>query len=307
MRRLLIASSLVLSSSLAWAGAGDAEFDFGVDAGADLNRQSYQHSGTVTVYRCNSILPVRLLDCPDIIASQEPITADIDIDTSTLRFAPWFQYGNWEGSLDLPYQRISTSGQVTYNGSQPAVLLLPTRNGRLLPVRLTPGQTHSFSDEAEGWADATARLQRWFVFDDVWQTYAGGLIKLDTGEEEKGLGTGATDYSAELGLSGQWSHFGVSLLGGHTWVGQPDQAPEVQDINYASATVQLIPTELITFGLSYDWQPSPYVGISDQRYATAAVDLHLGKHVTLSGYAKRYDEAPPGLDEEFGASASLNF
>lgn len=307
MHRFLIASTLAFLTSLASAGEETAEFDAGLDAGADLNRQTYQHSGTVTVYRCNSLLPLRLLNCPDIVTSQEPVNADIDIDTSTWRFAPWFQYGNWEGSLDLPYQRISTSGQITYNGSQPAVLLLPTRNGRLLPVRLTPGQTAAFSDEAEGWADASARLQRWFILDDIWQTYGAGLVKFANGEEDKGLGTGATDVSAELGLSGRWDHVGLSLLGGHSWVGQPDHAPEVEDINYASVSAQLIPSDWLTLGLSYDWQPSPYTGISDQRYVTASVDLHLGKHVTLGGYAKRYDEAPPGLDEEIGASVSLNF
>lgn len=306
MQRLFIASSLALLTSLAWAGGGGTEFEAGLDASADLNRQTYQHSGTMTAFRCTQFLPI-INRCVDFAPVETPVTVDLDIDTSTWRFSPWFQYGNWDGGLDLPYQTIKTTGQLTNRGNDPVTFVLPLRQGQLRQFRLAAGESRRIEQETSGWADATASLRRWFLLNDTWQTYAGGLIKFANGEEEKGLGTGATDYSAELGLSGRWEHVGLSLLGGHTWVGQPDQAPEVEDINYASITAQLIPSELISFGLSYDWQPSPYAGISDQRYATAAVDLHLGKHVTLGGYAKRYDEAPPGLEEEFGASVGLTF
>lgn len=294
--------TLVALACAACFAHAEEEKNFGLDTSAQGDQQPYRHQGEVSVVPTSpqSINPLN----PQPTTGQ--LDADLKINTATLLLAPWFRAGNWEFGASAPYEKITTSGHLTYSGPA-GYTVLPGPNGQPRLVFLQPGQSKPANSDVEGWADISLQGKRWLALNDTWQGYGGAVVKLANGDRNEGLGTGAVDYSAELGLIGTFPHAGVGLSAGHTWVGQPDNAPQLKDVDYATADAHLMPAEPITLGVSYDWRPTPWPKSADQRYGTLYAELAMSKAAHLRAYYKHYDEAPAGLKDAAGASFSWGF
>jgi len=108
-----------------------------------------------------------------------------------------YRAGNWSFRASVPWVRIDGASNVV-PGAGPLLNLNPNRRG---PIILPPGQQEPevVRSRASGLGDAVlsaswAALQTEGGFGlDV-----GARVKLPTADEDKGLGTGATDYGVSL-------------------------------------------------------------------------------------------------------------
>ncbi|MHB8533900.1 MAG: hypothetical protein ACYDBW_00435 [Sulfuricaulis sp.] len=74
-----------------------------------------------------------------------------------------------------------------------------------------------------GLGDSTVSATRYLVQDDEsglsWDV--GAVIKLDTGDVKKGLGTGANDYSLQSDLGRNFGRLALTGTLGYSWIGSP--------------------------------------------------------------------------------------
>lgn len=263
------------------------------------------------------------------------------IDTLTLN--PYLNFGDWELSLVMPYQRLS--------GVAPFNLIVPNprsicrylfqldnaqiqqliKKGRVSRKTVNYCESHmgnissSSNNEVSGFVDSTVELKRLFGSDQSpWAGYVAWVNKWNNGNYEQGLGTGTIDNSVEGSLTRNFSKASFTVTGGYTWIGRPSQnlcAPPppypantpayppcpYQNFRYFSADLTLKPNEHFWLGTSYSYQPASTSSLDAARFLTYYGELHPTDKITLRLYNDHFLSASGFPSSEYGALFSVNF
>lgn len=110
-----------------------------------------------------------------------------------------------------------------------------------------------------------------------------GKVKLPTASEDKGLGTGTTDFTAEAELTQMFGQTSVSLRGGRRFNGSNAAFP-LNDVWQAGAGIYHSAGP-VTLGLDYDWREGALALAPDRSELTGSVGFRLNDQVRLQGYA----------------------
>jgi hypothetical protein len=120
-----------------------------------------------------------------------------------------------------------------------------------------------------------------------------GRVKLGTADEGKGLGTGETDYYAQIDL---YQNFGtITPFGsfGYRMLGTNAAFP-LKDGLYASAGAAFKLSTKVVAGAAYDWRSRIIAGAPDGTDAIAFVSLNATDDWNVLGYVlKGFNEASP--------------
>ncbi len=82
----------------------------------------------------------------------------------------------------------------------------------------------------------------------------GLRVKLPTADEERGLGTGRTDYTLQLTLFQRYGDFVPFVSAGYRFIGKNRPEFVLRNGATASAGLSWIPMERWSLGISYDWR-----------------------------------------------------
>ena len=110
-----------------------------------------------------------------------------------------------------------------------------------------------------------------------------GKVKLPTADEERGLGTGKTDYTLQLDVArrfGEWTPF---LGVGYRFVGRPPGS-RLDGSWFASAGATYRINERVSAGLLYDWFGAATPPRHDSHEVIPYVSLRLSDELSVSPY-----------------------
>lgn len=131
-----------------------------------------------------------------------------------------------------------------------------------------------------------------------------GKVKLPTGDEDRGLGTGEVDYQAQVdyyesfGSTTPFMNVGYRVLG--------DGLYQLEDGLYASGGVAFLVAEGTSIGASLDWRESIVTGGDDAVESTLFAYRKLNADWSTTVYGQKgFTDASP--DFGFGVSLSYEF
>lgn len=263
---------------------------------------------------------------------------DSDAQLNTLSLQPYMQVGNWDISLNLPWQQID--GEYFVNGFQPTPSRICERlsslsflqrqvllnRGRITNEQLNYCDNQSAEPEVidssvSGMSDVSLMARYAMPLDQqgVWLGSLGLGYKWDNGDKNSGIGSGTRDTTADLslsGLSGKWIGF-VSV--GHVWISGGVAYSEVDETNdevinygyddYAYATLDggYKFTDWLTLGARANIQQAYIPGGEDVKWLTAYANFRVYKKFRLRTYVNDYLDVAAYPEQEFGASLSYSF
>ncbi len=184
---------------------------------------------------------------------------------------------NWEVRVSVPYRSITGPADIDEDGG-------------------AEGGGIARTDTESGLGDTTIDVT--YKFDEVLgeDTYfeTTGRVRLPTGDEDKGLGNGATDYGVigELGYGGDSN--GVYVSAGRRFLGDNDSGTEREDGWQAGVGGWIRAGERSRIGVSYTWREATRDGRDDPSEAGAYFSHALSDQlrVSVSAAAGLSDASP---------------
>ena len=147
-----------------------------------------------------------------------------------------------------------------------------------------------------GWGDTTVSVERAFRRIGGSNMYAevSARARLPTGDEDKGLGVGATDYAVvtEVGVSS--SAGGAYISAGYRFLGERDEGPERQDGTQAAIGFWLPVGNRMRVGAFGNWREASVEGNDDPANAGAYLSYRMSERlrVTLTASGGLSDASP---------------
>lgn len=111
---------------------------------------------------------------------------------------------------------------------------------------------------------------------------AVGKVKLPTASEEKFLGTGSTDFTAQGELLHSLGNVSLAAYGGRRFNGS-SEVFDLRDVWLAGAGVY-VSADRVMVGLDYDWRQASTETGPDISEATASLTYKLSDALRLQGY-----------------------
>lgn len=131
-----------------------------------------------------------------------------------------------------------------------------------------------------------------------------GKVKFGTADENKGLGTGETDYSVEVDLTKLYDQSVLFVTLGHKFYGDPPGS-NLDNANYVSLGAGYQLNGDTSFGLIYDTREASSSSGDDLSEATAYVSHKLTNEYKLLGYlVKGFSDG--SADYGIGLSVSID-
>ncbi|HZP85839.1 MAG TPA: hypothetical protein VFB54_03400 [Burkholderiales bacterium] len=155
-----------------------------------------------------------------------------------------------------------------------------------------------------GIGDVVATATYAFINDpQAWRLALTGKVKFPTANENKNLGTGETDYSAQVDLDrviGRVTPFGSV---GYRWLGTRADL-DLRNVWYATLGAAWKVTDWTSIDVAYDWGQATSAGGDDIGEVTLGVSHWFGDHWKLSAYLLRgvSDGSP-----DWGGGASVGY
>ena len=132
-----------------------------------------------------------------------------------------------------------------------------------------------------------------------------GRVKLATADDAKGLGTGQTDYYAQVDIYQAFTTFIPFANVGYRWLGRSTQYPLKNGL-YASAGSSMRVSTTTIVGASFDWRSSIINGAKDATDVTIFVGANPDPRWTVTAYfLKGLNDASP--DYGLGALIAYKF
>lgn len=239
-----------------------------------------------------------------------------------------YSSGKFGGTMDTTVVVVPLSAKVTignwaFRGSIPlvsvdgpadvAVVLDDSGGGRGSSGPGGSGRDHPEDDGAtstvtrmnreSGMGDAS--LSATYSFNEIAGTpiYSDvtGRVRLPTGDDDKGLGAGATDYGASAEVGAELGKGGVYVLGGRRFLGSVNGVQR-EDGWQAGAGFWIDATDKTSFGAGYDWRESATALGDDPSEVSAYMTYQVTEkwRVGLNASAGLNDASP-----DFGVGLSL--
>ncbi len=247
-----------------------------------------------------AILPACVLAASPAMAEEEYIQLSTGIDYSS---------GDYGETEDTDFLAIPVSvkyktedwyvrASISYVDVQGPDGVIPGDGG------VTPGQqggaVSSRSGVGDLWITAGYTLP---VGDATWFD-AVGKVKLPTASEEKFLGTGSTDFTAQGELLHSIGDLSLSAYGGRRFNGSSDVFA-LRDV-WLGGVGAYVKADNVTFGLDYDWRQGSTATAADISEVTASATIKLSDTLRLQGYGYTgFSDGSPDLGG--GAQILLRF
>jgi hypothetical protein len=215
-------------------------------------------------------------------------------DTTVWSVPATFRYeqNNWVWRANVAY--LTIDGPANVVGATAG-------GGGGVPLGGSPGpRTQSES----GLGDLSVSLTR--QFGELYQGVHLDLtarVKLPTGDEDKGLGTGEVDTYVQADIYRIFENVVPFATVGYRFLGESARYP-LEDGLYASAGVAFTVAAPTRVGFSVDWREQIVVGADDATEAVGFVTHRLNEQWNLIGYALK------GLTDgsaDFGAGGSISY
>jgi hypothetical protein len=113
---------------------------------------------------------------------------------------------------------------------------------------------------------------------------ATGLVKFGTADENKGLGTGKTDYALQGELWRRMGSFEPYLWVGYRWFGQP-AGVTLRNVWYTAVGTDYLADSATTYGLSFFFRESTVSGGQGLRELTPYLSYAIDRNWKLRAYA----------------------
>jgi len=138
---------------------------------------------------------------------------------------------------------------------------------------------------------------------DGWLVDVTGKIKLPTGEKDKGLSTGKTDYTALVDVYKSIQKFTVNFGAGYKWVGDP-VGTNFRNIYLWNGGISTKLSDKVRVGLSLDYAQSVVTGLKPRQELMAYMlrQLEGGWKLQLYGSAGLNNNSP-----DMGAGVVLGY
>ena len=112
-----------------------------------------------------------------------------------------------------------------------------------------------------------------------------GRVRLPTGDEDRGLGVGATDYTLNSEVGNSWDSGGAYVSAGRRFLGDRDTGSERQDGWQAGIGGWLRAGEKTRIGASYSWREASVDGNEDPSEVGAYVSYRMTEALRISANA----------------------
>jgi hypothetical protein len=203
--------------------------------------------------------------------------------------------GNWTWRASVPYVSISGPSTVTViiddnggGGSNSGSGSSGSGSSGSSSDDSASSATGTSSRTVSGWGDASLSATYSFnkIADSPMYVDLTGRVRLPTGSQRNGIGTGATDYvllvesGVDIEAGGVYANAGRRFVGDVTGVQRKDgwQASGGGWLNLGDAAV---------LGAFYDWRESSLVGLEDPSEVGAYLTLSLSRRWKLELNAAR--------------------
>jgi hypothetical protein len=249
---------------------------------------------------------------------QHQIFQDSSADIDTLSLLPYLQTGNWLFTLDLPWQHAR--GEYFVIGEQPSprlvcrvsgtVLQSHPRFARYVSNNCQPLTTAtSAANDASGVGDVVAFARYGVPLDNlgIWLGSVGVGYQADTGDVDKGLGSGVRDVMLEGSADARIGKFSVLGVAGYAWIVGGDAAQGTDDYLYMTFSLGYRVLRWLALRAAWDYQQAYTPGGADVQAATASVGFRPVERLRLHFYAKDYFDAAAYPDREYGGYVTWPF
>jgi hypothetical protein len=249
--------------------------------------------------------------------------SDSNADLTTVSFVPRAMFGNWELSLDLPWQRAEGGYFVNNNfppkveyvcqalsaGTLAAAQQFPRLAARYLNRCQAAGVLGTVDDSVSGISDATLFLRYGLPLDEqgIWLLSAGGGYKFDNGDSDKNLGSGTRNTLLEASLGVSYGWFIGSATAGYAWVNATDATDTKSNYTYGVIDAGIRPLAWLTLGCNWSSDESYYSGGETVQKTTAYVRVKPFDHLGVKVYASDYGDTEGYPDREYGASIYYSY
>ncbi len=191
-------------------------------------------------------------------------------DTEYVPISLDYYRGPWSFNLTVPYVRISGFGTVTMGPSGPIQVshtpgggmfgvygagFSPMGNSGATTTTTTTTTTTLTKVTESGLGDITAAVGYSFLpaAADGLLIEVNGRVKFPTADENKGLGTGEFDYSAQVDLSKPFGALTPFVTAGYTITGDSDRI-NYNNVFYSSIGASYSLTDAVSVKASYDYR-----------------------------------------------------
>lgn len=206
----------------------------------------------------------------------------IDTDITNVPFSASYKTGRWKFKATVPWVQISGPGTVI--GAGDGSVVVGDGNGSAVRKRTESG----LGDIWLGASYATSFIPPEFFYLDL-----TGKVKLPTADEDKGLGTGETDYTLQADVFKPIGRFTPFATVAYKIKGDPSGV-ELDNVYYLSGGSAYKVSDNTSLGASLDFQEASTNSSDDAMDALAYVNQKLNKKwsVTVYGYKGLEDGSP---------------
>jgi hypothetical protein len=188
---------------------------------------------------------------------------DTTLDVLSLN-ARWY-FNRAELAVSLPYLSIDGGADVSFIDGQ--------------PVPIGPDAFPDEDRSESGWGDVVVRGEYYLVTGTATTPWVIGLlrVKLPTGDEDKGLGSGATDVEAGIGLIQRYGSINWMADVGYTFVGKNGEDDDPKNVLRlgVGASVSFGPDDRSSSYVYFENRSNRYAGSEDRRSIAVGVSTGL--------------------------------
>jgi hypothetical protein len=212
---------------------------------------------------------------------------------STWNITGEYNYEAWTARVVVPHERVSgPAGIIVVSGHPRLQKLLNAKNEGKTETETGLGDIELFATY-----DFSHRSQ------SDWNVALTGSVKLPSADEDKGLGTGKTDYSLALDLSRLIGRFTPSIGFGYRFIGNPSGA-DLRNYFYASVGGGYWITDDTNLNLTFESDQPSSASSNVDNELSLGLNHHVGKAWDLEAHllAGLSESAP-----DFGAGVSVRY
>ena len=208
----------------------------------------------------------------------------------SIPFGLSYSTNDYSVGVSVPYLNAKSDGTIT----------VPSHTG----THMTSSKVSSTSQSASGLGDISMYAHYYLTNKNAdLETYITGRIKLGTADENKGLGTGGTDYSVEF--SAEKTQAKNVFFGTLGYQISGDAAGIVYDnVVYGDAGIKIKTSDTYGLGAQLNYSQASVSGVDDYLDLTGFITTELDKRRDLYFYVELglSDSAP-----NFGAGINLRY
>ncbi len=243
---------------------------------------------------------------------------DSDTDTDTVPLTIRYEDGPWSAGMSVPWVRISGFGTVIMTSWGPMAMSSAPgqgmyssrgsgryRMGSGMSAATTTATTVRVTESGLGDISVFAGYTFSGSGRDGFAVTVTATVKFATGDEDKGLGSGGTDYGAELGIEKPLGDFTPFLTAGYVVTGD-NGAISYNDYPYLSVGTDYAIGRDLSAGLAWNYSASLSDDTDDSRDISANLSWQANDRWTaaISAGIGLTDSSP---DQRWGIEIGYSF